>query len=56
MRDSKVSARGRAAVAAALLIAQLAVSGCNTMKGLGEDLSILGDKITGKAEEKGARP
>jgi predicted small secreted protein len=28
-----------------------AASGCNTMKGFGEDLSTLGDKITGKAEK-----
>ena len=25
--------------------------GCNTMDGLGKDLRILGDKISGKAEE-----
>jgi predicted small secreted protein len=29
----------------------LAVSGCNTMKGFGEDLSTLGNKITGSAEK-----
>ncbi len=35
------------AVAACLLL-----SGCNTMEGLGKDVSILGKKIEKKAEEK----
>lgn len=30
----------------------LSVSGCNTMEGLGKDVSKLGDKIEQKAEEK----
>jgi predicted small secreted protein len=34
-----------------ILAFALAVSGCNTMKGFGEDLSTLGNKITGSAEK-----
>lgn len=34
-----------------ILAAALAVSACNTMKGFGQDLSNLGDSITGKAEK-----
>jgi len=34
-----------------LLAITLAVSACNTMKGFGQDLSNLGDSITGKAEK-----
>jgi entericidin A len=30
----------------------LGLSGCNTMEGLGKDVSKLGDKIENKAEEK----
>lgn len=30
----------------------LGMSGCNTMQGLGKDVSKLGDKIEQKAEEK----
>ena len=30
----------------------LNLSGCNTMEGLGKDVSKLGDKIESKAEEK----
>ncbi|PWB53445.1 MAG: hypothetical protein C3F18_07335 [Nitrosomonadales bacterium] len=30
----------------------LSMSGCNTMEGLGKDVSKLGDKIEQKAEEK----
>lgn len=30
----------------------LSLSGCNTMEGLGKDVSKLGDKIEQKAEEK----
>jgi predicted small secreted protein len=29
----------------------LALSACHTMEGFGQDLSILGNKITGKADE-----
>lgn len=36
---------------AVLLTAGLVLSACNTAKGFGEDLSTLGDKITGKAEK-----
>lgn len=31
--------------------ASLALSACHTMEGFGQDLSILGNKITGKAEQ-----
>jgi predicted small secreted protein len=34
-----------------LLAFAFALGGCNTMEGLGKDLSILGDKIRGKANE-----
>lgn len=34
-----------------LLVLAMATSGCNTVKGFGEDLSTLGDKIIGKAEK-----
>jgi predicted small secreted protein len=30
----------------------ISLSGCNTMQGLGKDVSKLGDKIENKAEEK----
>jgi entericidin A len=30
----------------------IGLSGCNTMQGLGKDVSKLGDKIENKAEEK----
>jgi predicted small secreted protein len=34
-----------------LLGAGLALSACHTMEGFGQDLTILGDKITGKAQQ-----
>ncbi len=34
----------------ALLVAVLALAGCNTMEGLGKDISKVGDKIEKKAE------
>jgi predicted small secreted protein len=33
------------------LAASLVLSACHTMEGFGQDLSILGNKITGKADE-----
>jgi predicted small secreted protein len=36
----------------ALLLAGVFLAGCNTMQGLGKDVSKLGDKIERKAEEK----
>jgi predicted small secreted protein len=36
---------------AAAITAALLATGCNTAKGFGEDLSTLGDKITGTAEK-----
>ena len=38
-----------------LLAYAILASGCNTMEGLGKDVTILGDKITGKAQEEKAR-
>ncbi len=43
---------GRILPAIAVLAACLLFSGCNTMEGLGKDVSILGKKIEKKAEEK----
>lgn len=34
-----------------LLATGLVVSACNTVNGMGQDFSALGDKITGKAEQ-----
>jgi predicted small secreted protein len=34
-----------------LLASSFALSACNTAKGFGQDLSTLGNKITGKAEK-----
>lgn len=36
---------------ALILAASFALSACNTAKGFGEDLSTLGNKITGSAEK-----
>ena len=36
----------------ALLICAVMVAACNTMEGLGKDISKVGDKIEKKAEEK----
>jgi predicted small secreted protein len=38
-----------------LLAYAMLASGCNTMEGLGKDISILGDKITGQAQQEKAR-
>lgn len=35
-----------------LMAGALALTACNTMEGLGKDVSILGSKIEKKAEEK----
>ncbi len=35
-----------------LLTIGLGLCGCHTMEGFGQDLSILGSKITGKAQEQ----
>ncbi len=35
-----------------LLVALVALCGCNTMEGLGKDLKALGGKIEDKAEDK----
>lgn len=35
-----------------LLATGLVLCGCHTMEGFGQDLSILGSKITGKAQEQ----
>ena len=43
MRNSKLPA---------LLIYAVTVSACNTMEGLGKDISKVGNKIEKKAEEK----
>ena len=43
MRNSKLPA---------LLIYAVTVAACNTMEGLGKDISKVGDKIEKKAEEK----
>jgi predicted small secreted protein len=40
------------AIGAVLIAACVALSSCRTMEGLGEDLSHLGAKISGKAREK----
>jgi len=40
------------AVIAMLMIGVLGLSACNTMEGLGKDVSKLGNKIEKKAEEK----
>jgi predicted small secreted protein len=42
----------RWAAIAALTLASFTFSACRTMEGLGEDLSVLGNKISGKAREK----
>jgi predicted small secreted protein len=42
----------RFAASAVLLLFAMGLCSCNTMKGFGEDLSHLGDKIAGKAREK----
>lgn len=38
-----------------LLATGLLISACNTMNGMGQDLSALGDKITGKSEQHTAQ-
>jgi predicted small secreted protein len=38
-------------ITAAVMTAALLATGCNTAKGFGEDLSTLGNKITGSAEK-----
>jgi predicted small secreted protein len=38
-----------------LLACALLAAGCNTIEGLGKDISILGDKITGQAQQEKAR-
>jgi predicted small secreted protein len=38
-----------------LLAYAMLAAGCNTMEGLGKDITLLGDKITGKAQEEKAR-
>ena len=35
-----------------IAVGVIGLSGCNTMQGLGKDVSKLGDKIENKAEEK----
>ncbi|HYD33633.1 MAG TPA: entericidin A/B family lipoprotein [Methylophilaceae bacterium] len=35
-----------------IAVSVIGLSGCNTMQGLGKDVSKLGDKIENKAEEK----
>jgi predicted small secreted protein len=42
------------AIGTLLAAACIALSSCRTMEGFGEDLSHLGNKISGKAREKGA--
>jgi entericidin A len=50
--DSKLTLRPRVALTLAALFAGLFVmAACNTMHGLGEDVSTLGNKISNKAEE-----
>jgi entericidin A len=39
-------------LALAMATAFMALAGCNTMEGFGQDLKKLGDKIERKAEEK----
>lgn len=41
----------RVSLAMAMAVCMM-LSGCNTMKGFGKDVSILGDKIEKKAQEK----
>lgn len=36
---------------AALALVGVVLTGCNTMKGLGQDVSSAGDKVTGTAAE-----
>lgn len=35
-----------------LLTTGLVLCGCHTMEGFGQDISILGNKLTGKAQEQ----
>ncbi len=42
----------RGALRVLLLATGLALCGCHTMEGFGQDLSILGNKITGKAQNQ----
>ena len=39
-------------IAFCLLACVISITGCNTMSGLGKDVSKLGDKIEQKADEK----
>ena len=39
-------------LAAAVVVVMMNMVGCNTVQGLGKDVSKLGDKIEHKAEEK----
>lgn len=41
----------RMGMAIAMLAMGVMLAACHTMEGMGQDLSALGDKITGKAEE-----
>jgi predicted small secreted protein len=41
----------RISLLALVFAAGLALSSCHTMEGFGQDLSILGNKITGKADQ-----
>jgi predicted small secreted protein len=38
----------------ALALVLLALGGCNTMEGLGEDIQSLGESLEGSAEKNGA--
>ncbi len=42
----------RGALRVLLLATGLVLCGCHTMEGFGQDLSIIGNKITGKAQEQ----
>ena len=42
----------RLAASAVLILLAVSLCSCNTVRGFGEDLSHLGDKIAGKAREK----
>ncbi|HZV60783.1 MAG TPA: entericidin A/B family lipoprotein [Methylophilaceae bacterium] len=48
----KKSAIFKFAMLAMIAVGFIGLSGCNTMQGLGKDVSKLGDKIENKAEEK----
>ena len=39
----------------ALALVLLALGGCNTMEGLGEDIQSLGEALEGSAEKNGAQ-